>query len=96
MTEAQLLAFLSADEAVQGQLLQLLVLGARLHLDGPSEEIVMTGPRIGRGEGEMARVPYRPDSGLAERRFAARLLLINANRVFMGRLPVSCVTPTEG
>lgn len=96
MTEAQLLAFLSADEAVQDQLQQLLVLGARLHLDVISEEIVMTGPRIGQDEGELARVPYRPETSPAERQFAARLLLINANRMFMGRLPVSGVTPAEG
>lgn len=84
MTEEQLVVFLGVDEVAREQMLRLLNLGARLHLEEETEEIVVTAPSGGVPVGaalEWGRVPFRPETVAAERRYAARLLLGNANRV---------------
>lgn len=98
MTEEQLLAFLSVHETVEGQLRQLLALGGHLRFDQKEQEIVVMGPRIGLPAGtlmELARVPFKPEAMLEERQYAARLLVIDANRAFLGRRPMLALPQPE-
>lgn len=98
MTEEQLLVFLSVDDPVRAQFLQLRSLGAHLQLKVPPGEIVVMGPRLGHPGGgavELARVPFNPEASPAERRYAARLLVVNANRALLWRRPVLPIAPLD-